>query len=94
LGLFRTTSVGPGFENENFLRATDYDLAKKRGRLHIATRAATRVNLTSSRWQIQLGARYTLKSLDCRTLAVMLLKKCGWRMGPAFVAPLGELLLD
>jgi hypothetical protein len=57
-GLFRATSGGPGFENENFLRATGYDLGNQRGRYALNTRAPKRTNLTSSRWQIQLGAKY------------------------------------
>lgn len=57
-GVIRTTSGGPGFENENMLRQTSYDLATGRGRYALNTRNPERPNLTSSRWQIQLGGKY------------------------------------
>jgi hypothetical protein len=58
-GVFRTTSGGPGFENETLLRQTSYDIATQRGRYSTSLmRAPNRPNLTSSRWQIQLGAKY------------------------------------
>lgn len=57
-GVFRATSGGAGFENENMLRQTGYDLTTQRGRYALNTRAPNRPNLTSSRWQLQLGAKY------------------------------------
>jgi hypothetical protein len=57
-GVFKTTSGGPGFENENLLRATAYDLLNGRGRYALNTRAPKRPNLTASRWQLQFGAKY------------------------------------
>jgi hypothetical protein len=58
-GQIRTTSGGPGFENENLLAAAGYDVVNQRGRYALNTRPPNRANLTSSRWQIQLGAKYT-----------------------------------
>ena len=57
-GQVRTTSSGPGFENENLLRQTAYNVALQRGVYALQTRLPNRPNLTSSRWQIQLGAKY------------------------------------
>ena len=57
-GVIRTTSGGPGFENENLLAAAGYDVANQRGRYALNTRPPNRPNLTSSRWQIQLGGKY------------------------------------
>ena len=57
-GIFKSTSGGPGFENENMLRQTAYNTALQRGVYALNTRAPERPNLTSSRWQIQLGAKY------------------------------------
>ena len=57
-GVIKTTSGGPGFENENLLRATGYDIANQRGRYTLNTRAPNRPNLTASRWQLQIGAKY------------------------------------
>jgi len=58
-GQVRTTSGGPGFENENMLRQTSYDLGSQRGRYALNTRLPNRPNQNASRWQIQLGAKYT-----------------------------------
>lgn len=57
-GVIRTTSGGPGFENENLLAAAGYDVVNQRGRYALNKRDPNRPNLTASRWQIQLGAKY------------------------------------
>jgi len=57
-GQVRTTSTGPGFENETLLRQTAYDLGSQRGRYAYAGRQINRPNQNASRWQIQLGAKY------------------------------------
>jgi hypothetical protein len=57
-GQVRTTSGGAGFENETLLRQTAYNTALQRGVYAYAGRAINRPNQNSSRWQIQLGAKY------------------------------------
>ncbi|HMJ58310.1 MAG TPA: hypothetical protein VK467_04190, partial [Gemmatimonadales bacterium] len=57
-GQVRTTSSGPGFENETMLRQTAYNTALQRGVYQLFTRLPNRPNQNASRWQIQLGAKY------------------------------------
>ncbi len=58
-GQVRTTSGGAGFENETLLRQTGYNTALQRGVYAYAGRVINRPNQNASRWQIQLGAKYT-----------------------------------
>ena len=56
-GLFRSTT---GFETATLLRQTGYDPANNRPIYDLSLPQRDRVQTTSSRWQIQLGAKYRL----------------------------------
>jgi hypothetical protein len=58
-GLIRQT--GTGFEEQNLIQQTGYDVANGRGiyALAIPVKNAVTLNSIGSRWVFQLGTRYT-----------------------------------
>jgi hypothetical protein len=55
-GVVNTTS---GFENANLLTLSGYSTATGRGTYRLSLPQRRQVNVNASRWQMQLGARYS-----------------------------------